>query len=670
MPMAAHARFRGRPCETLGCHPGAKVRLTRDTDVPWPASRKKGIMGTGIHRKRVSAHRRCYGCRRLHTWVRLPLASLAAIAVVGAFFLAAAPSAGAAIAFAPPAQLTADCNSAATLTPPYLQVVMDASGDEFAAWMCLDVAGDSYIVQAATLPAGGSWSSPVTLDTNGGSAPAIGIDGNGNGLVAWATFNGASIDGAVITPSGSVANQMTISSSGGSSPTVAVNPGGDAVVGFVGADGDTPYAALGSLNGGFQSPVALAGAAGRIEYNGVALAIDANGDAAGAWCTTTCSSAVSAAGGAFSSATAFPTDGGSVDGEPMIAIDPSGNVTIAWEKVGSSSGGWAMYAAQEPLTGGFGSAQQLSPASSQIVQPVMASDASGDTVVAWVDAGVSGLPVEAATLQAGTSSFQPWFQVGNDGNFGNFISATVDANGTATVSWTDQTESCGCPPYPPSYSASFSTATPTTAGRMVHGGTTLVPGSSSRPVVVTQLPAGATVPDSTGGLAGSIGVIWAGVKKSRKDVFASTGKQLRYQPDALIKQGSDKSYLGLGVFNTTGALQTSSTSEPPGHSATFDLKLVNAVLRSDTLALKGCASSSGFTVRYLRRSTDVTNAVTAGSYTTGTLAPAASQTLKLTIAVSSTATVGTTMTCLVTASSATQPKRKDVVEAKVKVTAG
>jgi hypothetical protein len=75
-------------------------------------------------------------------------------------------------------------------------------------------------------------------------------------------------------------------------------------------------------------------------------------------------------------------------------------------------------------------------------------------------------------------------------------------------------------------------------------------------------------------------------------------------------------------------------------------------------------------VRYLRGSTDVTAEVTAGTYTTGTLAPAASQKLELTIAVSPTASVGTTDTCQLTASSVTQPKRKDLVKAKVKVAAG
>jgi hypothetical protein len=566
-------------------------------------------------------------------------------------------------------------------------MVIDASGDEFAAWSCENVQSSAVITQETMLPAGGSWSTPVTLSTDSNFPLSIGIDGNGNGLVAWQEFSSdrsySQIEAAVIAPDGSVTSQTTLSQSNLSSyyPTVAVNAGGDAVVAWMGWNGTdatatqaAPFTAIGSLSGGFQSPVALDSYGVRLDdsaFGAVMLAVDAGGDAAAAWCRDGghCSSAISQSGGAFSSAAGFPSDGGHVDDEPMIAMDPKGNITIAWLLYGGSSGSSAVYAAQEPLTGGFTAAQQISP-SGDLQVAGMASDISGDAVVVWNDLGASGLPVEAATLQAGASSFQPWFQIGSEGNFGNNISASVDANGIATVTWIDQTVSCGCPPNPPTYSASFSTAAPTAAGPMVPIGSPLVSGSSSRPVVVSRLPAAATVPDSAGGPAGSIGVIWASPKNTQQVVSASTGKQLAYQPDAQVKRGSDKSYLGLGVFNTTGSQQTRSTSERVGQSATFDLKLVNAVLRSDTLSLTGCASSPGFTVRYLRGSTDVTAEVTAGTYTTGTLAPAASQKLKLTIAVSPTASVGTTDTCQLTASSVTQPKRKDLVKAKVKVAAG
>lgn len=140
-----------------------------------------------------------------------------------------------------------------------------------------------------------------------------------------------------------------------------------------------------------------------------------------------------------------------------------------------------------------------------------------------------------------------------------------------------------------------------------------------------------------------------------------------HQPDAQIKLGSDTSYLGVGIINTTGAGQTRTTTTPPGKSKTFELRFVNAGTRSDAIAVKGCKSSTGFTVQYFKGTTNVTTNVTAGTYKTGTLAAGANQVLRLKIAVSSTATAGKIDTCAVTASSNHASTRKDVVKARVNV---
>jgi hypothetical protein len=139
-----------------------------------------------------------------------------------------------------------------------------------------------------------------------------------------------------------------------------------------------------------------------------------------------------------------------------------------------------------------------------------------------------------------------------------------------------------------------------------------------------------------------------------------------YQPDAQIKLGSDTSYRGVGIINTTGASQTRSTTVALGTSKIFDLRFVNTGTHSDAIAVRGCKSSTGFTVQYLKGTTNVTANVTAGTYKTGTLASGASQLLKLKIAVSSPATAGTIDTCAVTASSNHSPTRQDEVKAKVK----
>jgi hypothetical protein len=139
-----------------------------------------------------------------------------------------------------------------------------------------------------------------------------------------------------------------------------------------------------------------------------------------------------------------------------------------------------------------------------------------------------------------------------------------------------------------------------------------------------------------------------------------------YRPDAQIKLAGDASYLGVRVFDTTGAGQTRTTNTASGKSATFDVRFVNAGTHSDSIAIHGCKSSSGFAVKYFKGTTNVTASVTAGTYRTATLAVGASQVLALKIAVSPTAIAGKLDTCAVTASSHAAPTKQDVVKARVK----
>ncbi len=182
----------------------------------------------------------------------------------------------------------------------------------------------------------------------------------------------------------------------------------------------------------------------------------------------------------------------------------------------------------------------------------------------------------------------------------------------------------------------------------------------------------------SGGLGGEMNGVSGVATDAAGDVYAADTLNNRiqefqdppYQPDAQIRLASDTSYLGgylgVGIINTTGAGQTRTITTAPGKSATFDLKFVNAGTHSDTIAVSGCKSSSGFTVKYFKGKTNVTTNVAAGTYKTATLAAGARQVLRLKIAVSSTVTAGKLDTCAVTASSGASPTRQDVVKAKVK----
>ncbi len=81
------------------------------------------------------------------------------------------------------------------------RIGIDSAGDAVATWL-----STSYGVQAATLPAGRSWSTPFSFGTITDATPAIAVAPNGSILVAWGPPDGyvqaslGSITGSWSTP--------------------------------------------------------------------------------------------------------------------------------------------------------------------------------------------------------------------------------------------------------------------------------------------------------------------------------------------------------------------------------------------------------------------------------------------------------------------------------------
>jgi len=142
------------------------------------------------------------------------------------------------------------------------------------------------------------------------------------------------------------------------------------------------------------------------------------------------------------------------------------------------------------------------------------------------------------------------------------------------------------------------------------------------------------------------------------------------QPDNLIKTSSESTYLGDNVYNTDGAGQTKSQGVKAGRSSTFNVMIQNDGSATDTFALQGNGNSAGFTVNYYAGSsgnTDITAAVTAGTYTTGNLAPGANKLIRAVVTVARGVASGTVKECLVTSGSVADNLKRDAVKARVTV---
>lgn len=140
-----------------------------------------------------------------------------------------------------------------------------------------------------------------------------------------------------------------------------------------------------------------------------------------------------------------------------------------------------------------------------------------------------------------------------------------------------------------------------------------------------------------------------------------------HQPDGRIKLSTSSTYLGDGIYNTSGAGQSVATTIPARATATYNLNIQNDGSLTDPIGVKGCASAGGFTVTYMVGSYNVTSRVVAGTYLTTSLATGASKALTVRITANPGTATGATLTCPMTATSVGDPTRTDVVDATATV---
>jgi len=134
------------------------------------------------------------------------------------------------------------------------------------------------------------------------------------------------------------------------------------------------------------------------------------------------------------------------------------------------------------------------------------------------------------------------------------------------------------------------------------------------------------------------------------------------RPDARIGLASAGPFVGNGVYSPTGVGESRTRYVTRGKTGTFYVSIQNDGLFTDSFKIKGTGGARGITVRYYRGSTNVTTAVKAGTYATGSIAPGAAITIKLVVTVSSSS--ASIATFLIRASASGEPS--DAVKAIVK----
>jgi hypothetical protein len=150
------------------------------------------------------------------------------------------------------------------------------------------------------------------------------------------------------------------------------------------------------------------------------------------------------------------------------------------------------------------------------------------------------------------------------------------------------------------------------------------------------------------------------------NVIGSAGPS---QPDTSIKRSTDTLSLdrGIGIYNATTKNQGVTTKVAAGSFATFNVVVRNAGSATDSITVGGCSSSSGFVVTYRSSKADITADIVAGTQSTGTLASADAYSLNVRIQATSATVSGSKDICKITAVSANDVAKTDVVRATLVV---
>jgi hypothetical protein len=134
-----------------------------------------------------------------------------------------------------------------------------------------------------------------------------------------------------------------------------------------------------------------------------------------------------------------------------------------------------------------------------------------------------------------------------------------------------------------------------------------------------------------------------------------------HQPDGRINKFTG-AYLGNNIYNTDGSGQTKSGKARIGYIVEFHLSLQNDGDTADSFKLSVSAGSTTmYRLRFYRGSNDITASVVAGTYTTPSIAPGGALVITVDVIVKKGATLGSSISRLVTVASVADNAQKDAL---------
>lgn len=275
------------------------------------------------------------------------------------------------------------------LTAGFPQVAINASGYAVAVWI-RSGGVNIQVLQSSTLQFGGSWSTPVDLDSSFFlSVPQVAIDAVGNAVAVW--VNGTTIREATLPFGGSWSSPTNLSAIGNAgSPEVEMNPSGYAVATWNRLNGFSFVIEGATLQFGstWSAPVVISGPDSLFPD----VAVDLAGNAIAVWSQTTDSviqSSYLPFGGSWSTPPLNVSEPGALTAfDAQVDFDAFGNAYATWDR--NEGTGGVVQASSLPFQGSSWSTPcNLSVVGEDSFVPQIAVAPSGYAVVDWVNSTLS-----------------------------------------------------------------------------------------------------------------------------------------------------------------------------------------------------------------------------------------------------------------------------------------
>ncbi len=349
------------------------------------------------------------------------------------------PAADASPTWLPPQVLSTPTAASSTGIQP--QVTMGSSGDIAATW--IDAAG----IHAGGRAAGSASFREELVSTfeDNVSGPSIAVNASGTAVVAWVDSSAKQYEIAIHRRGEAFSTPIDVGATGGvnaQNTTVAIDDAGDVLVGEAEKVGGRYNAAYSwRPTGGAFTQTTISEPSS--EPSLPVVAMDGAGDAAIAWSDKSAGphniarAITRPAGGAFGTTKNLTAYGPEYAFNVAAAIGAGGQPAVVWQRGGTAPPYVIEASTSAEPTHPLGAPQVLSPAGSNDEHPAVAVGGNGEVIAAWQHQSPAASPttetVDAASAIAG-ASFGPAAGVSANGSLGEPQVAT-DATGNAVIAW-------------------------------------------------------------------------------------------------------------------------------------------------------------------------------------------------------------------------------------------